>query len=144
MLKHAFTALHKRVLSPRFFVRSPDGLIYQSSIDRTPVAFSSTIFPLYIALPPCSRHHRQHVVTVISDDFASRCCHSVTRRDRCASDVSICQMLRRRRSHRVHHRERCVQHGSLSPVSLFLVYNDALFFLAFNILSLQNFKRGVR
>ena len=35
-----------------------------------------------------------------------------------------------------------IQHGDRSSVSLFLVYNDMLFFLVFNTLSLQNFKRG--
>ena len=35
-----------------------------------------------------------------------------------------------------------IQHGGRSSVSLFLVYNDMLFFLVFNTLSLQNFKRG--
>ena len=141
MLKHAFTALHKRVLSPRFFVRSPDGLIYQRTIDRTPVAFSSTIFPLYIPLPSCSRHHRQHAVI----HFNSSICRSNPIRDRryYGASVQIYEMFRGGCKDLASCTAREIQHGDRSSVSLFLVYNDMLFFLVFNTLSLQNFKRGV-
>ena len=44
----------------------------------------------------------------------------------------------------MHHSKREIRYGDLSSVSLFLVYNDVLFFLTFNTLLLQNFKRGVR
>ena len=106
--------------------------------------FSSTIFPLYIELPSCSRHRYQHAVAIVSPDFSSHCRHRVGHRHRCAPHASVREVLRRRRSHRMYNHKRGIRHGSLSPVSLFLVYNDVLFFLTFNTLSLQNFKRGVR
>ena len=142
MLKHAFTALHKRVLSPRFFVRLPDGLIYQFSDAAN--SSLSTIFPLYIGLPSCYRHRHQHAVAIVSAHFSCHCRPSVGDHHRCAPHDSICEVLRQRCSHHMHDPKRGIRYRGLSPVSLFLVYNDVLFFLTFNTLLLQNFKRGVR
>ena len=96
--------------------------------------------PLYIGLPSCSRHRYQHAVAIVSAHCSSHCCSSVGDRHRCAAH----NVLRQRCSHHMYDSKRGIRYRGLSPVSLFLVYNDVLFFLTFNTLLLQNFKRGVR
>ena len=132
------------MLSPRFFVRLPDGLIYQLSDAAN--SSLSTIFPLYIGLPSCSRHRHQHAVAIVSAHFSSHCRPSVGDPHRCSPHISICELLRQRCSHHMYDSKRGIRYRGLSPVSLFLVYNDVLFFLTFNYstLLLQNVKRGVR
>ena len=96
------------------------------SIDRTPVAFSSTIFPLYIPLPSCSRHHRQHAVI----HFNSSTCRSNPIRDRrCyGASVPIYEMFLCRCEDLASCTTREMRRTDRSSVSLFLVYNDMFFF----------------
>ena len=58
-------------------------------------------------------------------------------------NVSIHKMLLCGCKDRASCDSREIRYADRSSVSLFLVYNDMLFFLVFNTLSLQNFKRGV-
>ena len=58
-------------------------------------------------------------------------------------NVSIHKMLLCDCKDRASCDSREIRYADRSSVSLFLVYNDMLFFLVFNTLSLQNFKRGV-
>ena len=142
MLKHAFTALHNECCHLDFFVRLPDGLIYQLS-DAANSSLSTIFLSLYIALPSCSRHRYQHAVAIVSTHHSSHRLHSVGNRHRCSPHHALCEVLRHRCSHHMHDSKRGIRYRGLSSVSLFLVYNDVLFFLHSTLL-IQNFKRGVR
>ena len=133
MLKCAFTALYNECCHLDFFSVCQTVLSISSPIRRVRRC-QQYFLSLYIALPSCSRHHRQHVVAL----HILRSSRPICRVDDCrprGSHETICTLLHWRCDHRIQNTKRGVRCRVLFPVSLFLVCNDVLFFLAFNYIS---------
>ena len=136
VLKRAFTALyneccHLDFLSVCQTVLSISSLIWR--VRRCQQYFLS----LYIYdFSSYSRHRCQHVVVLDSVLRSSRRCRSLGDCHRRASYNALRGLLRPKCSHHLQNFKRGVRCRVLSPVSLFLVCNDVLFFfLAFNYVS---------